>query len=156
MGMYSYVGDDELEVVDVAGLKVFLKDILSGKNPNYDKDDLYLVQDGLRLNTAEDIDKLNPDDFDFGGMDGWKIIQYWYGNFVMFMRDLAVFIDGEVAFNYETEEEKAILRFKDGEVVIEIGRMEFHESSPESLGSRDEKFKPMDEKTLASLMLRRL
>ena len=37
MGMYSYVTDDNVQILDVEGLKQFLKNIKEGKYKEYEK-----------------------------------------------------------------------------------------------------------------------
>jgi len=160
MGMASYFADEDISVVDMAGLKIFLKDILAGNNPNY-SDNSY-VEEGLGLR-ADDIDKLvGTDTISFEGFDDWKIISYWYPEMVMFFRDVAVFIDGYVSFNFEDEDERARIEFADGEAIIHIGRMHYDKINADELGKNsaslvgENKFKPMDEKTKGALLLRRV
>lgn len=160
MGMASFFADEDISVVDMAGLKIFLKDILAGNNPNYSGNDY--VEEGLGLK-ADDIDKLtNADTISFEGFDDWKIISYWYPEMVMFFRDIAVFIDGYVAFNFEDEDERARLEFKDGEVTIHIGQMHYERYKADVLGKDsasligENKYKSMDEKTKGALLLRRV
>jgi len=160
MGMASFFDNEDIEVVDMAGLKIFLKDILARNNPNYSGNDY--VEEGLGLK-ADDIDKLtDKDTISFEGFDDWKIISYWYPEMVMFFRDLAVFIDGYVQFNFEDEDERARIEFADGECQIDIGKMNYEKYPADVLGKDsaslvgETKYKPMDEKTKSALMLRRL
>ena len=113
--MYTYVNDD-VEVVDWDGLKKYVEDFKAGKFPEY-KENMYLL-DGIELN--EEDKRIS-----FNGMDGWKIISYWYDHFVLFLRDLAVFLEGDIYLDFENEDEGGNIRFSDGEVIITTGVMEW-------------------------------
>jgi hypothetical protein len=159
MGSYSYIRQDDVHLVDADGFKEFANDIFDGKNPNY-KDSNML--DGIGI-TKDTLDNLkNEDQISFQDMDGWKIISYWYQDFVMFLRDLAVFVDGEVSFIFETDEEFANITFNDGDVKIKIGEVIFKDVPVMDLlmnrhYSDDSKDAPeMDSKTMGRLLLRRL
>ena len=81
-----------------------------------------------------------------------KIISYWYEEFVAFLRDIAVFIDGNVYWDFENDDESGYVEFIDGEVIINTGQMNWQQSKPDDV--RDG-LKVQDEKIKAVKMLLR-
>ena len=122
MGSYTDVVDSNVEIINLDGLKKFLKNIKDGKYKEY-KDNEYV-----------DAIKINGKELDFNGIDGWKIISYWYDEFVMFLRDLAPFVDGRVDLQFENNEEAGYFEFNDGICTIHTGNMNWSENSPEEFG----------------------
>lgn len=56
----------------------------------------------------------------------WKIIGYWYNDFLDELEQLAEYIVGTWTLEYETNEAKAIIEFtEDEQVKITLGEMEF-------------------------------
>ena len=71
-----------------------------------------------------DAIKMNNDCVDI--QVNWKIIGYWYDNFLDELEQLAEYIVGTWTLLYETNEAKAIIEFtEDEQVNISIGEMEF-------------------------------
>ena len=68
-----------------------------------------------------------------GDMNGWKIIGYWYPNFLKFLSELALFVEGEVCFLYETLEDMAIIHFAKGTYIIDMGEMHFTKFSQKDM-----------------------
>jgi len=124
MGSYTTVWDSIVEIVDKPGLEKFIKDARDGKIPYYSKGDMYLF----------DAVKIEDEMLDFSGMDGWKIISYWYGDFVTFLRDIAVFVEGDVCLEFENPSEAGGIAFRNGKCIITTGYMEYTEHSPEEMG----------------------
>ena len=79
----------------------------------------------------------------FEGYDGWKIISYWYAEFCAFLRDIAVFIEGEVIWTFENQDEGGYVTFKNGKATIHAGNMAWNDYTPEEIGNSLQKMKPM-------------
>jgi len=58
-------------------------------------------------------------------VDGWKIIGYWYDEFLDELEELNKFLIGTWCLIFETHEEMAIIEFGKEEVKISLGTMEF-------------------------------
>ena len=136
MGAYTYVTDGIIDVVDMGGLKKFLKDLKGKKLPEYvQKNKIYASaggNDGPEFAGIITLDEKNKT-ADFKGMDGWKIISYWYPLFVQFMRDVAVFVEGEILLDFESNEEGGWIEFTKGKCIIHTSQMIWQESSPEEI-----------------------
>ncbi len=142
--MYTSVSYSEVEIIDLPGLEKFIDDAKRGNLPSYDEEDLYLFLDGI---------KIEDNELSFSGMDGWKIISYWYPMFVEFLRDIAVFVEGEVYLEFENHDEAGHISFHDGECVISAGLMEWHNYSPAEM--RDN-IPPLSADLESALVLRKL
>ena len=71
-----------------------------------------------------DVIKMNNDCVDI--QVNWKIIGYWYDNFLDELEQLAEYIVGTWTLLYETNEVKAMIEFtEDEQVNIIIGEMKF-------------------------------
>lgn len=107
MGSYTYIDNHSVRIVNKEGLKDFF-----AACKDTDAADHYikaLAVEGEYLN--------------FEGMNGWKIIQYWYTGFLEFLRGLAIFVEGEVLLRHETNEEFASIVFRDAECLIKLGEV---------------------------------
>lgn len=136
MGSYSDFIEEDILIRDHEGLKAFIEKAQSGKIKEY-KNNNY-------------IDKIKYQNLSFDVFDGWKIIQYWYDDFLYLLRDLALFIEGYVVFLYETEDEKAIIHFENHRCRIKIGVMSYCGYKPEELGVKiPEQSKEMQQLLLA-------
>jgi len=155
MGAYTQIIDGEVEVIDVEGLKKFLKDLKEGKNKDY------IVKDkswsdfgknrGKQYAEAVELDEKNKI-LDFEGMDGWKIISYWYDMFVQFLRDVAVFLEGNIELEFESNDEGGRIEFTDGKCIIHTGVMSWTESEAEEFT----KLPPLNKELKSVLVVRRL
>lgn len=120
MGAYTNVIDYDVKIVDKEGLLKFISEIKEGKLKEYEQHK-YLV-DGIEI---------EGENLSFQGMDGWKIISYWYKHFAMFLRDLAVFVEGQVYLEFESSDEGGWFEFHNGKCIIHTGVMQWTESTPE-------------------------
>ena len=122
--MSTYVDDNDnnVDIVDLEGLNKYIQDFKDGKFPEF-KEHEHLL-DGISIDEKSKQLK-------FGGMNGWKIISYWYDHLVLFLRDLAVFVEGKVYLSFETEDEGGRIEFHDGECIIHTGQMKWEEHKPE-------------------------
>lgn len=126
IGSYTYITDSDVEILDLEGLEEFIEDIKEGKDKRYKKHK-YLLE-GIEIDKLE-----NKNYLDFSGMDGWKIVSYWHDDFVMFLKDLALFVEGEVWLSFETDEDMGWFEFRDGKCIIHTGVIQWTQDSPESL-----------------------
>jgi hypothetical protein len=106
MGMYSYTEYCDLKIKD-GKKEEFLKWL--EKHPDY-KEAVEIYGDEVNIE-----------------IDGWKIIGYWYEDFLKELRELNEFLEGEWCLIYETHEEMAIIQFRDDGVKIKLGTMVFEE-----------------------------
>ena len=143
MGMRSYVTDNNMELVNEAGLKSYVFECINKKLYG---GDLFQVVLGALVKkdfhkAAESGGLCIDDDFlqEFN-IDDWKIISYWYDDFVVFIRDLSAFYDGSIKLEFETGEEFAVIDF-DGETTIEVGEVQW----------RDLKFEDIYDVTASSM-----
>ena len=132
MGSYSAFNYEDIEVKDFEGLKKWkekvektriYKDDLEGKF-RYAEYQYYwtLVQLNTKDKTAS-----------FETFDDMKIISYWYEEFVTFLRDIAIFIEGDVHWTFENNEEGGYVSFQDGNCTIHTGQMQWEESTTEQI-----------------------
>jgi len=123
MGMYSYTLYCHLIIRD-GKKEEFLKWL--EKHPDY-KEAVEIDEDGsVYIKT-----------------DGWKIIGYWYEEFLKELRELNEFLKGEWCLIYETHEEMAIIQFGDDGVKIKLGQMVFTEYPIEFFEKMNEDFGKM-------------
>lgn len=120
MGSYTSVIDSNVKIINLEGLKQYLEKVKEGKIPN------------LPENLADGVE-IEGDTLNFEGMVEWKIISYWYDHFVAFLRDLAVFVEGEVGLEFETHSEGGWFEFKKGECTIHTGLMKWEQYSTEEM-----------------------
>lgn len=121
MGMYSYFSYEDIKVIDSKGLVEFLFKAKDDKEYN-----AYMYESFLN-------DLIDGKPYSFEEWDNIKLISYWYPHQVLFLQELGKYIEGNVQFSFETEEEGAIIEFKDGETTIKIGRMEYRDFTPNQL-----------------------
>jgi len=156
MGMYTTIVDSEVNVIDMEGLKKFLKNLKAGKNKDYIVKDKTWADFGKNRGKqyAEAV-KLNEKEkiLDFMGLDGWKIISYWYDMFVQFLRDIAVFLEGEVTMEFETNDEGGYIEFRGGKCIIHTGVMDWSEHLPEDF---NDNLPPLNKELKSTLVARRL
>ena len=136
MGSYTYIDESDVVIKDLDNLKKLFKEIMTDKI-EYSGDAKYLV-DKLKISYSKSRECYM---LDFEGWDGHKIISYWYDNMVELLRDIAVFVEGDVSLTFETQEEGGRIEFENGECIIHTGQMNWHENSPEELGTAE----PMDD-----------
>jgi hypothetical protein len=127
MGSYTSVVESNVEIVDKEGLNQFLKDLKSGKYPEYVENDKSSSDHGKNIGHyyAKAV-KIEGDELDFSGFDGWKIISYYYDGFVMFLRDVAAFVEGSVMLEFETPDESGWFEFIEGTCIIHTGETKWN------------------------------
>ena len=162
MGMRGYVTETDVEIVDLEGLKEFRDKVLKWElgyekfKPDYDSDELkegcHLARSIKLKCEAEDEEEWNnhfgKNNEVYFQWDDWKINGYWYDSFVMFIRDLAPFIEGEVHIDCEEAEQWSKIYWENGACRLEIGIIEWNEHTPDSLKEKSKgesnDYAPMD------------
>ena len=119
MGIYSSFDYEEIKVTDAKGLTEFC---LKAK----EEDNGYNYMFEPFLNGI-----IDGEQYSFQHWDDIKLISYWYDEQVEFLIELGKYIEGFASFTYETGDEKATLKFKDGKTTIDIGRIEYQEYKAE-------------------------
>ena len=116
MGTPSYVEQAEVRVLP--GKSEELKKLLEQK----------------KAEAYYDLIKVRGEKLSFRGLNGCKIISYWYKDFCRFLKDIAGFVEGWVLLHCaDPEEGSARLVFKDGKVGIEICCREWETYTPDDL-----------------------
>jgi hypothetical protein len=109
MGMYSTVDYSDVEIKDKDGLIKAMEELK--KNPE----------------TAGWVEclKINNSCLDFYGLDGHKIISYWYDSFCLVLKAIAPYVEGSVFLNFENHDEGGYFTFEDGNCNITYGHMDW-------------------------------
>jgi len=121
MGMYSTFEDEEIEVTDAKGLTEFLI-----KTQSDTSNCEYMYESFLK-------DLIDGKPYSFEDWDSLKLISYWYSNQVIFLKELGKYINGWVRFSFETGDQDAIIRFTNGETIIELGNMKYDKYTADDL-----------------------
>lgn len=129
--MYSNFNWEDIEVTDWKGLKEYLELF---KKVNKDEN-----TDGKGGGWNEWFNTIIPkmigeksQSFSFECWTELKIISYWYSPYLIFFDGLAKYIEGEVHWSFENEDEAGYVSFRDGECMINTGQMEWQEWTPVS------------------------
>jgi hypothetical protein len=135
MGEYTSIVESELYTDFPEQLKAWLESLKSMPNETNDntiKEYKYWAEKVKIVEGVCGKDKSYQVDLD---LDDHKIIEYWYDGFVMFIRDLAVFIsdDGRMELDCTTDS-KANLLFDEGIVTIEIAHMDWETYTANTMG----------------------
>jgi len=119
--MYSFFSWENIEITDKKGLFDWLMSI---------KDDEeygdWMFEDYL-------VDIIDKNEFSFENWDNIKLISYWYKEQIKFLDKISDFIEGEVRWTFESDDESAFVKFKDGETIFNLGIMEFKQLTAEEL-----------------------
>ncbi len=154
MGMYTNIMQPDVDVVDMDGLKEYLKKLKNGEYPQYTQKDSmfsdYNENIGPTYADALELDEKNKI-LSFQGFDNWKIISYWYDLFITFLRDIAVYLDGRVEMEYETNELGAFIDFMGGQCYINVGEMTWTKYSPEQMNAQKTSYGGKKQKRLPEM-----
>mgnify|MGYP001589190991 CR=1 FL=1 len=113
MGMSSYISDEYVKIINMKGLEKYLKENQSNEWTK----ELVIKKDRLS----------------FMGLDGWKLLSYWYDKCLKCLRDVAVFVEGEVHLTFESVDEAGIIKFENGKCILELGQMTYTDHPVEEL-----------------------
>ena len=128
MGSYSYYEYEDIEIKDQKGLIAYIE--------QWNK--IFVEHSYLTRNMIENIQSEDKKCIVlFEAWNSYKIIQYWYEPMVCFLRGIAKFIEGEVVFIHETNEERAKIIFNEGTLTVELGRMEYKTFDSDGLIGND-------------------
>ncbi len=131
MGTYTYIVSDDVKVTDMKGFMRYLDEF---KQQVGYVATLPVTDAGAYARAIS----LDGERVSFQGMDGWKIITYWYRDLLQFLSGLAVFVEGNVFLKHEDGyDERAIIRFRDAELIIEIAKLKYKEISVNDLLIKD-------------------
>lgn len=138
MGDASHVEYCNIQILDVIGLKTYIEMVENNKlDPseteryNACSDTLRAVKKGIGEVKEDNTGSLNLD-----GLDGFKIISYYYHDLIQIFQDIAPFIEGYVEFGFVTRNEAANVIWENGICRIEVGEMEW-ETTPINKISRN-------------------
>lgn len=158
MGAYTSIVDSNVKIINLSGLKKFLKDLMDEKDPRYINTQSGWTDTGQNRGpeyaNAVSIEKLGDVYYlDFSGMDGWKIISYWYDSMVLFFRDIGVFVEGEIQMEFETQDESGWIEFKQGKTIFHTGQMEWQTWGAEEVRPN---IPPLSDELKSILVLRQI
>lgn len=135
MGMRTVIDNCNIDIVDLEGLKQFLQDMKDSKYESYN----FISPNGkIEKNygpTYSGVVNISEDGktCDFYEMSDWKLISYWYTMDVQFLRDVAIFIEGDISLEFENNDEAGHISFSDGKCEIRTGVMTWNDHTPEIL-----------------------
>jgi len=108
MGMYSFFEDEDIEVKDLKGLKNFLK---------IWKEEYGVIPISLKGKQVSFAER----------WDNIKLISYWYDEDVLFFKAIAPYIEGQVRWRFENDDEAGFIEFTKGSCIIHTGQMNWDE-----------------------------
>jgi hypothetical protein len=134
MGMYSTFNSESIEITDLVGLKEYLntweeelskiiKTQHARTNGNYEWM-LKLTSNMLRK------DEDGNDIFTFEDWTDLKLISYWYDIYLIFLNGVANYIEGDVYWDFENNDEAGYVIFEKKKCIIHTGQMKYDKWSP--------------------------
>ena len=127
MGMYSSFNWEDIEVTDWKGLKEYLELF---KSVNKDNDNGGWNEWFNKI-IPEMIDKENKQpNLSFECWTDIKMVSYWYSPYLIFFDGLAKYIEGEVHWSFENDDESGYVTFEEGKCMIHTGQMQWTEWEP--------------------------
>jgi len=127
MGMYSYFDYEDIEIINYEGLIDFLD-----RWEKYLKE--YKKGEGWeKLTTRKALINETNKTISFDCWEDIKLISYWYGIEVVFLKCIAKYIEGNVCWTFENKNEGGEVKFQDGRCIICIGEMSWKEFSPREI-----------------------
>jgi hypothetical protein len=141
MGMMSYFDDEDLKVTDWEGLLNFIE-MWKKEFPDgfIDKKDMINIEEKT---------------ITFKNWDDIKLISYWYKEDIVFLKCIAQYIEGNVYWNFENNDEAGFVEFENGECIFNLGVMKWGEYKSgellreRSFGRNDEFDKKLEKMMLA-------
>jgi hypothetical protein len=126
MGMYSAFNYEDIQVTDWEGLKEYIE--------LWNKADKDVTHDSGWNKWFKQITKkmLNHKDktITFESWDNIKLISYWYTPYLVFLDGIAPYIEGQVHWEFENDDEAGYIIFEGGKCQINTGRMRWEEWEP--------------------------
>ena len=146
MGSYSYFDDEDIEVKDWDGLKLFLQK-WKEHYPNswINMGQIHSEQRDYSMIFITKDDKGNEQEvFSFRNWDDIKLISYFYNEELLFLELVAPYIEGRVEWNFESKDEAAFVEFEDNKCIITTGNMNWGSWDPSSqrIKERDRNYDP--------------
>ena len=140
MGMYSHIDNEDLHFISPQHKQRLIDEGYNMKCKETCPNRLICISDGqpsevncprVFLQHYFEWDK-KKDEFSIL-FDDRKIISYWYEQTLNFLNFIAKYIEGEISLGFETEEERAIIRFTKGKCKLAIGTMKYKNYTPNDL-----------------------
>jgi hypothetical protein len=69
--------------------------------------------------------------FTFANWNDLKLISYWYDEQLVFLKCVAKYLEGQVEWDFESNDEAGWVEFKDKECIIHTGQMDWQDWKPE-------------------------
>jgi hypothetical protein len=156
MGMRSSFDWEEIEVKDWKGLEEFIKVYMKHYGKNWDvssiKDEKKIITNIITEMIVDKDNEVKEKKFSFESWDNIKLISYYYVNQLVFFEGVAPFIEGEVHWSFENNEEDGWVEFRDGKCTLHLGFMEYIDKKPiEQMGEEDLKSIPEELKNHLAL-----
>ena len=128
MGMYTNFNWEDIEVNDYEGLKGYLELFNS-----IDKDGKEEPNSGWNKWFKDIIPSMLDTKENTITFECWtdiKLISYYYTPYLIFFDGLAKYIEGEVHWIFENDDEAGYVEFRDGKTTMHTGNMKWEEWNP--------------------------
>lgn len=127
--MYSNFNWEDIEITDWKGLISFLE-AFNKAYPDY----WVFAQDSANaLNPITNMIDMEHKSLSFELWDNIKLISYWYSIDVAFLELIAPYLEGEVHWTFENDDEGGYVSFRNKECIITTGQMRWEDSTPKEL-----------------------
>jgi len=124
MGMMSYLKDENVEVKDWDGLVKFFKFWERNLKENHKG------QEWERVMSSKAMLNKKDKTISFGSWDDIKLISYWYDVELLFLELISEYIEGDVDWEFESDDESGRVNFENGKCIITTGQMSWNEWKP--------------------------
>ena len=121
MGSYSNFEDEDIKIINLEGLKIFLK--------RWSK----TFSDNVVTKSMRDILKEDEKGNWYATFEGWdniKLVSYWYSEECLFLYCIGKYIRGYVRWGFENDDESGYVEFTDNGTVVHTGVMQWHKWKP--------------------------
>lgn len=118
--MYSYFEYEDIKIIDGKGLVDYMFK-LKNEDKNGEQEWIY----GKFLRGLVD-----GDNYSFDEWTDMKLISYWYDEQVEMLKELGKYLEGKVKWNFENQEETAIVYFKDKKTKFTLGNLQYKDFEP--------------------------
>ena len=125
MGMISYFEREDIEIKDWNGLLKFFE--------FWDKflKEKYGDLGWERVMSSKKMLDVKTKTLSFESWDDMKLISYWYDVELIFLELISEYIEGDVDWTFENNNEAGGVRFEEGKCIINTGNMEWTEWKPQ-------------------------
>lgn len=130
MGSYTFFCCEDIEIIDKNGLDNFFK-MWDKYLIEYEKDNELNSYYSSKKMLKRDKETNEIVDISFEEWDDIKLISYWYDTTLVFLENIAKYINGNVEFEFESKDEYGEIGFDDGKCYIKTGVMNYIYWKPE-------------------------